>query len=373
MRNKLENKGWFNNAVAIIIGILFYMVIKSLPAIGGAIARFFWYITPLIYGVIVAYIVSPMVDGLSNTLFKGIKNRKVAYYLSIALFFSAFTASVLSLSYFLIPQALVSFDSFFSNIDSYGDSAKLLIAKTTGAEASNLDSAIDSVKNLIIKYINGISTDSMTDVGSGLMQFFIACVISVYLLSSKKSIIPKLKKVLKLILPARIIRPTGDFLIRCNDILSRYVMCEIADAILVGLINAVLMTIAGLPYILLISIEVGITNLAPTFGPAIGLVIGFLIIFGENPAMALVFIVIVGITQFIDAYVVKPKLFGSGLGVSGLAIIVSVVIGQRMFGIVGMVLAMPFAAMIKILCTDWIYPWLIKRSERKNITNNTEN
>lgn len=371
MKDKLENKGWFNNAIAIIIGIISYMILKNLPAIGGAAAKFIWYIAPLIYGLIIAYILAPMIDWISSTLFRHIKNRKAAYYISIALIFGAFFMSAMALSYLLIPQALMSFNSFIANIDSYGDNAKLIIGNTIGT--NSLDGTIDSVKTLIIRYINDLSTDNVSDIGNGLIQFFIACIIAIYLLSAQRIMIPKIKTVLKLVLPARIIRPAGDFLIRCNDILSKYVICEIGDSVLVGLINAILMTVAGMPYVLLISIEVGITNLAPTFGPAIGLVIGFLIIFGENPTLAIVFVVIVAITQFIDAYIIKPKMFGSGLGVSGLAIIVSVIVGQRMFGIVGMLLAMPFAAMLKILCKDWIYPWLVKRNNLREFSKELKN
>ena len=140
---------------------------------------------------------------------------------------------------------------------------------------------------------------------------------------------------------------------------------NLLDALVIGCINAMFMAIAGIPYVGLVSFIVGVTNLIPTFGPIIGAVIGALLLALVKLRYAIIFLIFTVVLQICDGYLVKPKLFGTSLGVSSLWILVGVVVGGRMFGTAGMLLAIPAVAIIDDLYSDYFMPWLERRARRR--------
>jgi predicted PurR-regulated permease PerM len=123
--------------------------------------------------------------------------------------------------------------------------------------------------------------------------------------------------------------------------------------------------IAGLPYAVLISVVVGVTNLAPTFGPLVGGVIGAVILVLINPWYALWFIIFTMILQTCDGYVLKPKLFSGVLGVSSVWVLICIIVGGRMFGVPGILLSIPFAAISDYIYNEFILVRLRKRRQKK--------
>ena len=151
------------------------------------------------------------------------------------------------------------------------------------------------------------------------------------------------------------------FLNRCHLILNRYIVYNLLDCLLVGIINALFMTVLGLPYIGLVSFVIAVSNLIPTFGPIVGAVIGAFILFLVKPWYALAFLIFTVVLQTLDAYFIKPKLIGDSLGISGLWLLIGVIVGGRMFGIVGILLAIPAIAIIDFTYRDYFLPWLENR------------
>ena len=125
------------------------------------------------------------------------------------------------------------------------------------------------------------------------------------------------------------------------------------------------MWIMGMQYAGLVSVVVGFTNLIPTFGPIIGAAIGGLILLLVKPVHALIFVIFTLVLQTIDGYIIKPRLFGNTLGVSGLLILVAIVVGGNIFGVVGILLAIPFAAILDFSYKEAFLPWLEERGERR--------
>ena len=120
------------------------------------------------------------------------------------------------------------------------------------------------------------------------------------------------------------------------------------------------MAIVGLPYIGLVSMVVAVMNLIPTFGPIIGGAIGAFLLLLVKPWYAVVFIIFTLILQTVDGYILKPKLVGDSVGVSGLWVLIGVIVGGKMFGIVGILLCIPAVAILDMLYSDFLLPWLEK-------------
>ena len=185
--------------------------------------------------------------------------------------------------------------------------------------------------------------------------------LSVYMLMAKSSLKKGAKRFMRAVLPEKTFVKTMRYLKRCDGILVDYIVCSLFDSLIVGGVTAVFMTISGMQYVGMVSLLVAVTNLIPNFGPLIGGAIGAFILLLVNPIDAVTFILFVLVLQFLDGYVIKPKLFGNKLGVSGLLILASVVVCGNIWGITGILLAIPIAAILDFTVRDVILPELERR------------
>ena len=134
----------------------------------------------------------------------------------------------------------------------------------------------------------------------------------------------------------------------------QYIAFDILDGMIIGTLNWIFMLIMKMPYVAVVSVIVGVTNLAPTFGPLVGALLGSFILVLANPVAALWFLLFTVILQTVDGYILKPRLFGESLGVSSVWILISLIIGGRLLGVPGILLAIPFAAIGDFLYHDYI-------------------
>ncbi len=225
------------------------------------------------------------------------------------------------------------------------------------------EAIIDTVTEFVKKNLSVILSTSV-GVGKGAAQLLIAFFLAIYLLAGKSRLKTGIKRLAYASFGGakaeRIIR----VLRRCHSILKRYIVFNLLDSLIVGGANAIFMAIVGMPYIGLVSFVVAVINLLPTFGPIIGAVIGGFVLLMVNPWHALAFLIFTFVLQTIDGYILKPKLFGDSLGVSGLWILVGVIVGGRAFGVVGILLAIPGVAILDFLYREYFLPWLEARQKR---------
>ena len=213
------------------------------------------------------------------------------------------------------------------------------------------DTVIRYLTTSIPKNITNIISASM-NVGKGVFNFVIALILAVYFLLGKERVRLGVKHFMRAFFSPRAYVETVGFLKTCNGILISYIIGDLFDALLVGAANFVFMTVTGMNYKILISVIVGITNLAPTFGPIAGAIVGGLILLFANPWHAVLFLIFTIILQTIDGYVLKPKLFGNTLGITSLWILIVLIVSGRMFGIIGILIAIPLAAILDFIYKD---------------------
>jgi predicted PurR-regulated permease PerM len=263
---------------------------------------------------------------------------------------------------------------FFTNFDYYAQSLQSFI-NTVSMDAAKkeidisaftkmMDNAIENLAEYIQANLGNIVNKSI-NVGVGIANTVISFILAIYMLCDKERLLKNWKRFLQAILWDKSYYDLASFWRRCNKILIRYIAGDLLDGLIVGILNAILMTISGMGYVALISVIVGLTNLAPTFGPFVGAVFGAFILVFVNPWHALWFIIITIVLQTLDAYVIKPKLFGNSLGISSLWILVSIIVLGRMLGIVGILLAIPFAAIFDILYKEGFLRRLEQRKKEK--------
>ena len=207
--------------------------------------------------------------------------------------------------------------------------------------------------------------DASAAAGRSLVKWLIAFVLSVYLLAAKTNLKKGAKHLLSLLIPEKRFNNLVSFLSRCDRILVSYIVSSLIDAVIIGVLNFLFMSVMRMEYAGLISVVVAVTNLVPTFGPIVGGAVGALILLLVKPLHAVIFVIFTFILQFIDPYFIKPRLFGNTLGVSGLLIVVSVLVCGRMFGVTGILLSIPLAAILSFVYKEAILPALERRAEKR--------
>ena len=371
-------KKWVPYTVATCSAVVLYMILNNLGGIFQGFSGVITFIKPIIIGIIIAYVFNPLSNFLEKKPFSKIKNEKTRWTLSVIIAMVVIILCVTLLCVALIPQLAESISTLFSNMDGYLASLQELFKQIENGKVTFFSLDLTSLADLgdrIVGYISSYFTDNMGNVvkgtsnlGKGVVDLALALILAIYFLLDKHRIMSGCQKLLSLIVKESTYTKTTEYLQRCNDITIKYISVDLIDGIAVGVLNFIFMLIMKMPYAVLISVIVGVTNLAPTFGPLIGAVIGGFILVLVNPWMALWFLIFTIVLQTVDGYILKPKLFGDSLGVSSLMILISIILGGRLFGVIGILIAIPFAAILDFTWRDFVIKKLEERhAKRYNI------
>lgn len=370
-RRSIKAKPWYPSAVAACIAVVLFVLLTRFSSIWNGARTFIGFFSPVILGGVIAYIVNPLAKLYRRRLFGKLRNPARQNLLANLLAFVTVILFLVITLMILIPQLLDSVYAFADNLDEYVASLNHML-ESWGLSNSRLDlqNLIDSSENLLDTVASFVKDNireilaTSADAGKGLIKWAIAFLLSIYLLIDKEKLKAAGKRFLKAVMKPERYDRSVVFLRRCDFVLSRYIVFNLVDSLIVGAANALFMTLVGLPYVGLVSFVVAITNLIPTFGPIIGLVIGGFILVLVKPWYALAFLIFSLILQIIDSYLLKPKLFGDSLGVSGLLILIGIIVGGRMFGMVGILLAIPAVAILDFFYAQYFLPWLEARHGR---------
>lgn len=370
-RKKLESKSWYAYTVAICAGVVLFVLLTNFSALREGFWKFLGYFAPVLWGCAIAYLVNPLARFYDRSIFRGIKSGKAQAIASNTVAFITVVLVIISAIVMLIPELISSISQFAGNMDQYvetlngllkqlGISSKDIgLGKWTESSGILLVSASDFIKQNLDEILA-----TSANAGKTAIQWLIAFMLSIYLLANKNNLKAGLKRFLKALLNESQFEKTRTYLRRSNNILNRFVVFNILDAVIVGTVNMIFMLIMGFPYAWLISVVVALTNLVPTFGPFVGGGIGMFILLLVKPWYALAFGIFTLILQLIDGYVIKPKLFGGSLGVPALWVLIAIVVSGKMFGVVGILLSVPLIAILSFTYNDYFMPWLENRPKK---------
>ncbi|MBO4873466.1 MAG: AI-2E family transporter [Lachnospiraceae bacterium] len=371
-KKHFQEKPWYPMAVAACIAVVLFFFLTHFQGIWGAVSKFFGYFKPVTLGIVIAYLVNPLARFFRDKVFVKIKKTKVKSTLSTT---AAFLTVLLILSFLLmtlIPQLIDSVFTFAGNLKDYARTLNELLEKWGLATAiPYLQEFINSSETTIttvMKYITDniqVILSTSASAGRQVADIAIAFMLSIYFLASKDTLKAGLEKLLQSCMKAERYEKLSIFLARCHAILHRYIVCNLLDSLIIFGANAIFMAICGMPYIGLVSFVVAVFNLVPTFGPIFGAAIGAFVLVLVKPWYALAFLIFTIVLQTLDPYYIKVKLFGDTLGVSGLWILVGIVVGGRMFGIIGILIAIPVVAILDFTYREYLMPLLEARKNKQ--------
>lgn len=362
---KFSEKPWYSLAVAISIGVVIFVLLIRIGNVIDGIGTFIGFFSTVFLGAVIAYIINPLAVFYRNKLFGKMKKEGLKTVFGNLLAFLTVIVFLVYFAFTVVPQLISSVTTFANNLDDYAKGLQKTI-DTLGVsemvDLSFLTTSTSDMVNTVTKFLgDNMSTilSATAGVGKALGTLFIAFLLSIYFLAEKDNLKGGVIRFLKAVCKGKY-EDVKYVLKRSDYILSRYIVFNIIDSLIIGIVNAIFMGLVGLPYIGLVSMVVAVTNLIPTFGPIIGGSIGAFLLLLVEPWYALAFIVFTLILQNIDGYILKPKLVGDSVGVSGLWVLIGVIVGGKMFGIIGILLAIPGVAILSMLYSEFLLPWLEK-------------
>ena len=278
----------------------------------------------------------------------------------------------------IIPQLVNTIDIFKENLPVAFNNAKDWILE----HARNNPEILEKVKSFTPNWeeLDANTTEWIKNAASGLIgvgftlvkgvigaivNFVMGIIFAVYMLAQKEKLIEQFKKLIRSFLSEE--RAEKLFYVGrvTNTTFKSFVGGQFIEAVILGVLCFICMTIFKMPYALSISVVIGLSNIIPVFGPWVGGIIGAIILLGVNPIQALWFIVLAIVLQQIDGNLIYPKVVGDRVGLPAIWVMLAVLVGGNGFGIVGMFVAVPIASVI--------YKLLKERVAKKGENNTKKN
>lgn len=385
MKNKDKFKQYFYAGLTLFCALGLTVVLSSLlnwlPKLFDSVSTILEVLRPLVYGAAIAYILYPVCiffEKLFSKVFKKLKSSKLKSNLikGISIFFSIiFGIGVLTvLLYMVIPDLIHNIEKIIYNSPSYVKT----IQKFIDTQLANNEALRDYINSIINSYTKDIASllnnlgDTLTQIvsslGTGiwsitivLKDFVIGIIVAIYLLADRNHFKTAIKRFIELIFNKKAAKAVKEEIRFSNEVILNFISGRILDSVIVGICCYILMAILNIPYALLVSVLVGVTNIIPFFGPFIGGVPSALLILIDNPVKCLVFIIMIVVLQQLDGNVICPRIVGSSVGLSSFWVLFSMILFGGLFGITGMIIGVPVFAIIY----DIVHKVIIKCEEIK--------
>lgn len=336
--------------------VVFYFIVKNLSNILDGISVFTGMMTPFIYGFVIAYLLkNPMkyIEKIYGKLIKNPKRKKLIRGLSLATTMLLAILLLLGFISIIVPQLADSVTIFVNNLPDYMENGNRLLKDTI--QKVHVDSEIikqifevwkvlvsktsEIVSNMLPYAINGVLAFS-----GKVVNIVVGIVVAIYFLAGKEKFTAQIKKITIAVFSDK----TSNYMIEkskmINTVFSKYISGQLTDAAVLGIICFISMSIFKMPYALLVSMIVTVTNIIPIIGPFIGAVPSVFIISMVSGPKALGFAALILVLQQIDGNILVPKIVGDSTGLSGFWVFLAIFIGGGLFGITGVILGVPTMA-----------------------------
>ena len=367
---------WFFLGVAIII---VYKTLDNFGNITNSIGTFLGIISPFLVGIFIAYLLyvpcKKIEDALKKVKLKIIS--KNARGLSILLVYLIALLLIIILINVILPVVFESVSDLINNIQGYYDTAINNfnnLPEDSFFKSQFVKEMIDEVKNINIKQY--ITPDKIFDylinaisAVTGIFEIFVALIVSIYILADRAKLIGFLKRLASAIFKEETYKNIDKYFNNSNEIFFKFIASQFLDAVVVGILVTIAMSLMGIKHAPLLGFFIGLFNMIPYIGAIIAVVISALVtLITGGLSQAIWMLVVVIILQQIDANIINPRIVGQSLKISPLLVIFAVTVGGAYFGILGMFLAVPIIAVLKILVEDYInYRLKLKEINNKNV------
>ena len=346
--------------IVLLVAILFYVGLNHFDVVTVRIDKFMGVLSPFIVGFAIAYLLNTPMCFFERKLFANSKYKRVLSILLVYVLAFAVVAILLGL---IIPQVVQSVKDLASNMQFYLDGLNQLVQNLTeqfDLDSEGINTALGDFQSMMSNVSAKVAqalpqiVDVGFAIGSGVITGITAIISSIYMLAGKGRLVPQLKRLLYAILPKRRSDRLLQICSHANEVFVGFINGKIIDSAIIGVLCFILCAIFRIPYPMLVSVTVGVTNVIPFFGPIIGAIPCLFILVIVDPWAALrFFALVIGLQQF-DGNILGPKILGDSTGLSAIWVLVSIVTCGGLFGFPGMILGVPTFAVLYALVREWV-------------------
>lgn len=346
--------------IIICTSILFYFFASQIGSFSTKINYFISIMNPFIIGFALAYLLNFVLKFYEekvlvkiNSFNKLKKSRK--RLIGILFTYLTFAIFVYLCIHFVLPQLMESIIGIINQVPKYVKEADNLSknlmndldinSQVAKFAEEKLNEIIERVIT-IIGQIFPLLADTIMKLLSSVWNIVLGLIVSVYLLIDKEKFYAISKKITCALFSKKTADRIFELTYRSNNTFGRFLSGKIIDSSIIGVISFILFTIAKMPYVVLISVIIGVTNIIPFFGPFIGAIPCFILILFESPMKSIIFLILIFLIQQLDGNVIGPKILGDSIGISAFWILFSILIFGDLFGFVGMIIGVPLFAVI---------------------------
>ncbi len=350
--------------------VAFYMLLQKWSVVWGAIGVVADILRPITYGLILAYLLNPLMGGIEKKIVlpvirKIFKKTNVEIHspsrvVAIVVTWLIVAVFVFSLSYLVVPEFILSIERIVERIPEYVEHLLVwfdgLLVKQPGVYeflSKTVSGFATDITVLFNKFIGAVPdagtillevSSSVYSIFVAICNVFIGIIVSFYVLKDKEKFLAQFKKIVYSVLNLKHANGMLYVLRLTHEKFGNFIVGKIFDSIIIGILCFLLLEVFDVSYSLLISVVVGVTNVIPFFGPFIGAIPSAILILCVDPIECLTFVIIILLLQQFDGNILGPKILGSTTGVSSFWVLASILVGSGLFGIWGMVCAVPFFA-----------------------------
>lgn len=366
MKNEIKNhwQTWIFFLTLGLVLIIIYKALDSIAYLTSTLTNFISIISPFLVGLLLAYLLY-IPESKIERLYRKSKLkpfRKTARRCGILTTYVLTLIIIMIIINFILPILAESINEFIGNVQGYYSriiEAYNALPEDSIFKTEQVYSTLKELQNFDLKQY--LSFDRITGylksaVGAarGVFDIFVAIVVSVYILAERTEILKFFKKLSKAIFKEKT-KYIEKYFYSSSGVFFKFISSQFIDAIIVGILATIAMKIIGIKYAILLGFMIGLFNMIPYFGAIIAVAIaGIITLITGGFSKAILMLIVVVILQQIDANIINPKIIGDSLEISPLLVILAVTIGGAYFGVIGMFLAVPVAAVLKILVNDYI-------------------
>ena len=357
----------------LLVAAVFVVMRWSLvAALGAKIAHI---LAPVIYGAVFAYLLNPVYNRVQAAVMKLTKNiipdekgrKRLGGFLGTLASLCLLVAVVVGLISMLIPQLINSIRGVMETLPSSINNLEIWLEKVLadnpdleqqvmqhyGAAADYLQNWLTNVVVPNIYRIIGSVSSGVVLVVQAVFDILIGLIVMVYLLNMKEKLLAQAKMIIYGVFPLKIANKVIEEGRYVHQVFGGFIIGKLLDSLIIGLICFVLLGFANMPYVLLVSVIVGVTNVIPFFGPFIGAIPSAFLILLSDPMKCLYFLIFVLLLQQFDGNILGPKILGDSTGLSSFWVLFSILLFGGLMGFVGMIIGVPTFAVIYRLVTEF--------------------
>ena len=352
--------------------ILLVFLLFRFDSILDQILRVCNILMPIIMGIVIANLLNPVVEFYERHLYSRLgkfiekKTKKKVSMRGLSIFISVIIvlAVIALLIMMVVPQIYTNISNLVYSLPEQIQNlvGKLMeLAKNNEKVRNAINGFYDNIMNYITNWIKSDMLGQVSVVIDRIMGIFgtavnclVAFIVAIYVLLSKETFRRQIKKVINAFFNERQTNVIVSVVKESDKIFGGFISGKIIDSFIIGVICFVCCLILRMPYVALVSVIVGVTNLIPFFGPYIGAIPSAVLILLDSPSKGIVFIIFIAILQQVDGNIIGPKILGQSTGLSPFWVVFAIFLGNGLFGIVGLFIGVPLWAVVYYLIKRYV-------------------